>query len=49
MSDMAMSNTGWLPAATLTLTDQDLDEVAEAIRRTGAGSGPADPRQKGLL
>ena len=34
---------GWRPAATLTLTDADLDEVAGAIARTGAGSGPARP------
>jgi aryl-alcohol dehydrogenase-like predicted oxidoreductase len=34
---------GWLPAATLTLSDRDLDEVARAIDRTGAGSGPARP------
>ena len=36
---------GWLPAATLTLTDDDLDELTRAVRDTGAGSGPADPRQ----
>lgn len=35
---------GWLPAATLTLTDDDLGELAAAVARTGAGSGPADPR-----
>jgi aryl-alcohol dehydrogenase-like predicted oxidoreductase len=34
---------GWLPAADLELTDTDLDEVAAAIERTGAGSGPARP------
>jgi aryl-alcohol dehydrogenase-like predicted oxidoreductase len=34
---------GWLPAATLALTDADLDEIAAAIGRTGAGSGPARP------
>jgi aryl-alcohol dehydrogenase-like predicted oxidoreductase len=34
---------GWLPAATLTLTDQDLDEIAAAIARTGAGTGPHRP------
>jgi aryl-alcohol dehydrogenase-like predicted oxidoreductase len=34
---------GWLDAATLTLTDADLDEMAKAIRRTGAGSGPVRP------
>ncbi|HEX8004784.1 MAG TPA: aldo/keto reductase [Mycobacteriales bacterium] len=35
---------GWLAGAGLALTAQDLDELAEAVRRTGAGSGPADPR-----
>ena len=34
---------GWLPAATLELTPGDLDEIAGAIRRTGAGSGPERP------
>jgi aryl-alcohol dehydrogenase-like predicted oxidoreductase len=34
---------GWLAAASLTLTDADLDEIASAITRTGAGSGPARP------
>lgn len=34
---------GWLPAANLELTDQDLDEIAEAIERTGAGFGPVRP------
>jgi aryl-alcohol dehydrogenase-like predicted oxidoreductase len=34
---------GWLDAATLTLTDADLDEIAKASRRTGAGSGPVRP------
>ena len=32
---------GWLPAATLDLTAADLAEIASAIQRTGAGSGPA--------
>lgn len=31
---------GWLPAATLTLTSQDLDEIARAIAASGAGTGP---------
>jgi len=37
---------GWIGAATLPLTAADLDEVAAAIVRTGAGSGPtrAAPR-----
>jgi aryl-alcohol dehydrogenase-like predicted oxidoreductase len=34
---------GWLAAASLELTDADLDELADAIRRTGAGSGPERP------
>jgi aryl-alcohol dehydrogenase-like predicted oxidoreductase len=34
---------GWLPAASLELIDADLDELAEAVRRTGAGSGPERP------
>ena len=32
---------GWIDAATLKLSAQDLDEIAAAIERTGAGSGPA--------
>ena len=31
---------GWIGAATVTLTPEDLDEIASAIRRTRAGSGP---------
>ena len=34
---------GWLPAAKLELTDADMAEVAEAIRSSGAGSGPERP------
>lgn len=34
---------GWLPAAELTLTDDDLDDIAEAIERAGAGTGPTRP------
>lgn len=34
---------GWIPAATITLTDADLQEIAAAIDRTGAGSGPPMP------
>ena len=34
---------GWIDAATLTLTAADLDEIALAIERTGAGSGPTRP------
>ncbi len=34
---------GWVGAATLELTEQDLEEIAAAVQRTGAGSGPARP------
>jgi len=34
---------GWIGAASLELTDADLDEVSVAIRRTGAGTGPVRP------
>lgn len=34
---------GWIGAATLELTAVDLDEIAGAITRTGAGSGPSRP------
>jgi aryl-alcohol dehydrogenase-like predicted oxidoreductase len=34
---------GWRPAASLKLTAADLDEIAGAIERTGAGGGPARP------
>jgi aryl-alcohol dehydrogenase-like predicted oxidoreductase len=34
---------GWLPAADLRLTEEDLDEIADAIERTGAGRGPTRP------
>ncbi len=34
---------GWMAAASLSLTEQDLDEIAAAIKRTGAGRGPARP------
>jgi len=33
----------WLPAGTLALTADDLAEIAAAVERTGAGSGPATP------
>jgi len=33
---------GWVGAASLTLTPQDLDEIAVAIRRTRAGAGPVE-------
>jgi aryl-alcohol dehydrogenase-like predicted oxidoreductase len=35
---------GWIAAANLTLAQSDLDEIASAIKRTGAGTGPAEPR-----
>jgi aryl-alcohol dehydrogenase-like predicted oxidoreductase len=31
---------GWVGAASITLTPEDLDEIATAIRRTRAGAGP---------
>ena len=34
---------GWIRGATLDLTAADLDEIATAITRTGAGSGPTRP------
>jgi aryl-alcohol dehydrogenase-like predicted oxidoreductase len=34
---------GWLPAADLRLTPEDLAEIASAIERTGAGDGPTGP------
>jgi aryl-alcohol dehydrogenase-like predicted oxidoreductase len=34
---------GWVGAATLTLSEADLEEVARAIEATGAGGGPARP------
>ena len=35
---------GWVPAASLELTSADLDEIASAIRTSGAGAGPERPR-----
>jgi aryl-alcohol dehydrogenase-like predicted oxidoreductase len=35
---------GWIRAAEIELTQQDLDEIARAIVETQAGSGPARPR-----
>jgi aryl-alcohol dehydrogenase-like predicted oxidoreductase len=35
---------GWISAAALELTMQDLDQIAQAIGSSGAGSGPALPR-----
>jgi aryl-alcohol dehydrogenase-like predicted oxidoreductase len=34
---------GWIGAADLALDDSELDEIAAAVERTGAGSGPARP------
>ena len=34
---------GWIGAASLELTPADLDEIAAAIERTGAGAGPRRP------
>jgi aryl-alcohol dehydrogenase-like predicted oxidoreductase len=31
---------GWLPAATLELNEDDLGEIAAAVKATGAGAGP---------
>ena len=37
---------GWIDAANLELTQSDLDEIAAAIKKTGAGSGPSAPNPK---
>jgi aryl-alcohol dehydrogenase-like predicted oxidoreductase len=37
---------GWIGAASIALTGPDLDEIADAIRLTGAGAGPARPLQR---
>jgi diketogulonate reductase-like aldo/keto reductase len=34
---------GWLPAATLELKEDDLADIAAAVRATGADAGPASP------
>ena len=34
---------GWVGAAKLTLTTEDLSEIAAAVKRTGAGTGPSAP------
>jgi aryl-alcohol dehydrogenase-like predicted oxidoreductase len=36
---------GWIGAAAVTLTENDLEDIASAIRRTRAGGGPARPRK----
>jgi aryl-alcohol dehydrogenase-like predicted oxidoreductase len=38
---------GWIGAAALTLSPSDLDAIAAAIARTGAGTGPAHPAAAG--
>ncbi len=39
---------GWIGAATLTLGEDDLDEIGSAIEESGAGAGPSRPRHRGL-
>ncbi len=34
----------WIGAASLQLPPEDMDEIADAIAQTGAGSGPTNPR-----
>ena len=34
---------GWIGASQVTLTDSDLDQIADAIAQTGAGRGPSRP------
>jgi aryl-alcohol dehydrogenase-like predicted oxidoreductase len=36
---------GWMGAATLELTPDDLGEIASAVASTGAGAGPAQPAE----
>jgi len=36
---------GWIGAASIVLTELELDEIASAIQRTRAGAGPARPGQ----
>ncbi len=37
---------GWIAAATLGLSDRDLDEVAAVVESSGAGSGPPRPSER---
>jgi len=37
---------GWVGAATLHLTDADVEEIIGALRRTAAGSGPLQPERE---
>lgn len=39
---------GWIRAATLNFNSADLDEIALAIARTGAGAGPTQPVMTGM-
>jgi aryl-alcohol dehydrogenase-like predicted oxidoreductase len=39
---------GWIGAASIALTEQELDEIASAILRTRAGAGPARPGQPAM-
>jgi aryl-alcohol dehydrogenase-like predicted oxidoreductase len=34
---------GWVGAASIDLSDEDLDDIARAVHRTGAGTGPWTP------
>ena len=36
----------WIDAAWITLAPEDLDEIAAAIQRTGAGIGPVSPASR---
>jgi aryl-alcohol dehydrogenase-like predicted oxidoreductase len=36
---------GWIQAASLELTDADLEEIGSAIERTNAGAGPTHPKE----
>jgi aryl-alcohol dehydrogenase-like predicted oxidoreductase len=40
---------GWIGAAAIVLSQPDLDEIASAIERTGAGAGPARPSRAPAL
>ena len=39
---------GWIAAASIALTELDLDDIASAIRRTRAGAGPARPGEPAM-
>ncbi|MDA8348848.1 MAG: aldo/keto reductase [Pseudomonadota bacterium] len=38
---------GWIGGATLTLSDEEREQIAAALERTGAGSGPVRPANDG--